>query len=79
MAHLVSLDVSFEVQRRMIAQNDPLDEKVHPRTKKIFRLTQVSLSYPKNGHFRPNPSSFGGLAISYEIERRMIAQNNSPR
>ena len=26
---LVSLAVSFEVERRMIAQNDPLDEAVH--------------------------------------------------
>ena len=35
-AFLVSLAVSFEVERRMIAQNDPLDEAVHPRTKFSF-------------------------------------------
>ena len=33
---LVSLAVSFEVEKRMIAQNDPLDEAVHPRTKFFF-------------------------------------------
>ena len=32
-AHLVSLGTSLEVEGRMIAQNDTLDEAVHPRAK----------------------------------------------
>ena len=35
-AHLGILAVSFEVEERMKAQNDPLDEAVHPRTKFFF-------------------------------------------
>ena len=42
---LVSLAVSFEVERRMIAQNDPFDEAVHPRRKLFSQcfLVQKSL------------------------------------
>ena len=84
-AHLVSTARVFEVERRMIAQNDPLNEAVHPRTKFFFRLTQVSLSQPKNGHFRQNQAFLVSLVVSFEVERRMIAQNgpldeaNNPR
>ena len=41
MAHLVSLAVSFEVERRMIAQNDTLDEAVHPRVKLFSRVAKL--------------------------------------
>ena len=40
-AHLVRTARVFEVERRIIAQNDPLDEAVHPRTffwSKFFAL-----------------------------------------
>ena len=38
-AHLVSTATVFEVEGRMMAQNDPLDEAVHPRAKIFVGLT----------------------------------------
>ena len=40
-AHLVSTARVFEAERRMIAQNDPLDEAVHPREKFFFRVANL--------------------------------------
>ena len=40
LANLGILAVSFEVEGRMIAQNDPLDEAVHSRAKIFFQGCQ---------------------------------------
>ena len=52
----------FEVKRRMIAQNDPFDEAVHPRTK-FFSGGGPRVNFlrylEKIAGFRPKSSFFG--------------------
>ena len=78
-AHLVSTARVFEVERRMIAQNDPLDEAVHPRAK-IFSGLPTSSGLPGNSNFwaflRENSTFLVSLAIPFEVEGRMITQND---
>ena len=74
-AFLVTLTASFDVQGLMIAQNDTLDEAVHPRAKKFPGLP-TSPGLPENSNFRAffrENLTFLSLTIYIEVEDCMMA------
>ena len=80
LAHLVSLTIYIEVERRMMAQNDPLDEADDPRPKFFDRLIPINRFLDPLTFWTPSRRDhftfLVSLTIYIELERRMIAQND---